>query len=102
MHKLLRARRLLLLAALAVPGFTQPTVRLRDHGTGFYVSGASNTTPIVIQTGAPHGFTAADVGSTVDLWNVPFDNGSGVGWFRIATFMTCGNAGTNVLQGDFR
>jgi hypothetical protein len=92
----------LLAAALGVSALAQTTVRLRDRGTGFYVTGASNTTPIVIQTGAPHGFTSADVGLTIDLWNVPFDNGSGKGWMRLSKLITCGNAGENVLYGNFR
>jgi hypothetical protein len=54
----------------------QTTVYLRDHGKGFFVTGASNATPMTIQTGDAHGLAAGD---RVNIWNVVFNSGPGCG-----------------------
>ena len=54
--------------ALAWMGQAQPTVYLRSGGpAGFVVTGASNTTPVVVQTAAPMGST---LGDPVVIWGV--------------------------------
>lgn len=65
---------LFLLWALAVDA--QTTVYLRDTGHGFYITGATNATPIVIQTGGSHGLSAGDL---IAVYNMVFDAGSGCG-----------------------
>ena len=78
--------RLLLTAVSGLSGlaFAQTTAYLHDHGQGFWFLGASNTTPIVMQTAQPHNLSA---GQTVGIWNVIFDRGTG-----------CGSGG--ILQGS--
>jgi len=64
----------------------QTTVNLRSAGTGFYVTGASNATPIVLTTGAAHGLSAGDL---ISLDGVIFDSGPG-----------CGSGG--MLSGEYK
>jgi hypothetical protein len=53
---------------LAPACFAQTNVYLRTPGSaGFVVTGASNTSPVVVQTADPHGLS---IGDTVTIWGV--------------------------------